>query len=63
MSQLMTARETAIYLNLSYSNFMDLKTKNPSEIPPFLRFGKKTDRWDKETVDKWIKERQQRSNP
>lgn len=56
--ELMNAKQTAEYLQLSYSHFMLLKQKNPDSLPPSIKLGTKTNRWDKASVDNWLKEKQ-----
>ena len=60
-SNMLTPKETANYLGISYQTLMRLKKKNPERLPPCINFSKTLYRWNKETLDKWIKANERRS--
>ena len=51
--EIMTLRETADYLKISYGHLWDL-VKNGGNHPPYIMVGK-TRRFTKEQVNEWVK--------
>lgn len=53
--ELLTSKQTAEYLKLSYSRFMSLLSTEPHLLPPYIKIGGSY-RWSKELIDKWANE-------
>ena len=53
---IMDSRQTADFLDISYSKFMRMFSQNSADHPPFVLYGKER-KFIKEDVEEWVKSR------
>lgn len=58
MNRLLTAREAAERLNVSYGTFRNIFATKPETLPKAVTIGKSR-RWSEKTIDEWIERKSQ----
>ena len=58
---LLTAKETAKRMGISYGTFNNWKKYHPENLPPVVKFNGGAERYDELDIQKWINSRKQKS--
>lgn len=56
MNRLLTAKETAAHLRISYATFRNILATKPETLPKFIMIGTRR-RWSEKAVAEWIDNR------
>lgn len=58
MTVLLSTKALSVMLNLSVTTIKKLRSHEPERLPPSIKFGTRTYRYNVEDVEKWLKDNQ-----